>query len=239
MSATITIPWRAPAQVYNLGAGPLSPEVLARAEECIRHQKGAARERFAAYQPNPNAAQAVSEEALLPLLDRGEDVHGISTDRSISNVIPFNSKKYEDAVSDPKLSELRRRIDEEIGGLVRGLFASAPGKISLTQSGHFWYPAGSFMSWHTNSRVPGWRAYLSFAEEPGRSFFRYRHPESGEIITLEDTGWDLRIFKLEANTPLWHAVYSDTNRFSFGYMLTSRSLTERIKGRVAQTLSRN
>ena len=238
MTSKVTIPWGAPAQVYDLGSGPLSSEILNAAEECIRHQKDAAQERFAAFEPNPNAVDAVSENALQRLLQRGKDIHGIATDRSISNVIPFNSKKYDDAVSDDRLSQLRRRIDEEIGGLIRSLFSATPGKVSLTQSGHFWYPAGSFMGWHTNSRVPGWRAYLSFAEEPGRSFFRYRHPQSGDIVTLEDTGWDLRIFKLESGMPLWHTVYSDTNRFSFGYMLTSRSLTERIKGRLTRTLSR-
>ena len=238
LSSLVKIPWHAPTQVYDLGTSLLAEDLLASAQQCIHYQKQAAAQRFEAFQPDANAAEAVSEAALNRLLTRGLDVHGIATDRSISNVIPFNTAKYEDAVSDQQLRDLRKQIDDRIGGVIRQLFASTPGKISLIQSGHFWYPAGSFMSWHTNGRVPGWRAYLSFTEEPGQSFFRYRDPQTGDIVTLQDSGWDLRIFKLDSENPLWHAVYSNTNRFSFGYMLTSASLTERIKGRLRRTLSR-
>ena len=86
-------------------------------------------------------------------------------------------------------------------------------------SGHFWYPKGSYMGWHTNSRAPGWRIYINFAEEPDKSFFRYRDPETGEIITSWDNQWNLRVFRITARKPIWHCVHSDTNRFSLGYML--------------------
>jgi hypothetical protein len=86
-------------------------------------------------------------------------------------------------------------------------------------SGHLWYRAGSVLGWHTNTRVPGWRAYLSWAAEPGRSFFRYRDPIDGRIVTSWDTGLDLRLFHVSATEPLWHGVWAGTDRHSFGYRL--------------------
>jgi hypothetical protein len=86
-------------------------------------------------------------------------------------------------------------------------------------SGHLWYRPGTVLGWHTNTRVPGWRAYLSWAEEPGRSFFRYRDPEDGRVVTSWDTGLDLRLFHVSATEPLWHCVWAGTERHSFGYRL--------------------
>ena len=239
MNTPITIPWNTKKPVHNLGASLLPEDLMAMALECIHYQKQAATERYAEYQPDERAAEAVSEAALGSVLARGEDVHGIATDRSISNVIPFNVTKYQDAVNDQRLRELRKQIDLRIGDTFQQLFTDVPGKLKVVQSGHFWYPSGSFMGWHTNSRVPGWRAYLSYTEAPGESFFRYRDTDSEGIVTLPDQGWDLRVFRLGAENPLWHAVYSNTNRFSFGYMLTSESLTKRVERRVRQMFKGN
>ena len=84
------------------------------------------------------------------------------------------------------------------------------------------------MGWHTNNKAPGWRAYLTHASEPGKSFFRYRDPGSGEIVTSMDKEWDLRIFNVDPNAPFWHAVYSDTDRFSFGYRIFERTFVSAV-----------
>ncbi len=76
------------------------------------------------------------------------------------------------------------------------------------------------MGWHTNERTPGWRLYLTVADEPGRSIFRYRDPASGRITTVADARWNARLFRITAAPPLWHAIYSETHRFSIGYKLT-------------------
>ena len=75
------------------------------------------------------------------------------------------------------------------------------------------------MAWHTNSGVPGWRLYISYAQEPGKSFFRYRDPDTDEIVTSVDDEWTVRLFAIRADKPLWHAIYSETHRFSLGYMI--------------------
>jgi hypothetical protein len=73
------------------------------------------------------------------------------------------------------------------------------------------------MGWHTNFKVPGWRLYITHAAEPGKSFFRYRDPENGSIVTSWDREWNFRLFKVCKEKPFWHAVYSETDRYSFGY----------------------
>ena len=84
------------------------------------------------------------------------------------------------------------------------------------------------MGWHTNNRAPGWRVYLTYAEQPGKSFFRYRDPGTGHIVTSTDGGWDMRLFRVSPEAPLWHSVYTETHRFSFGYTLLETNPLRRI-----------
>ncbi len=89
----------------------------------------------------------------------------------------------------------------------------------LGVSGRIWYPVGGYMGWHTNDDNRGHKLYCTHARESNKSFFRYRNPESGEIVTSWDKeGWNFRIFKV-AEELLWHCVYSETDRISIGYTL--------------------
>jgi hypothetical protein len=90
-------------------------------------------------------------------------------------------------------------------------------------SGRIWYPPCGFMGWHTNNNNQGQKLYCSFAKEGGKSFFRFRHPETEEIITSWDKeGWNFRIFTVNEKL-LWHCVYSETHRFSIGYTLQTKN----------------
>ena len=91
------------------------------------------------------------------------------------------------------------------------------GKYIYHITGKFWYPSNGYMGWHTNNAYPGFRFYCSHADEENKSFFRYQHPETKEIITSWDRkGWIGRIFAINPKKPLWHCVYSETNRISIG-----------------------
>lgn len=108
-------------------------------------------------------------------------------------------------------------------------------------SGHLWYPKGSHMGWHTNGLAPGWRIFINYAEEPGKSFFRYRDPATGEIITAWDKQWNLRVLRITRRNPLWHCVYADTNRFSLGWMVISEQAQAGLAGfakRIQKKVSR-
>jgi hypothetical protein len=92
--------------------------------------------------------------------------------------------------------------------------------LSATKSGAFWYPPNGYMGWHTNESSPGTRFYFVHCPEGGKSFFRYKDPFTGEIVTSYDSaGWTIRGFQVgdSDHTRLWHCVYSDTDRISLGY----------------------
>ncbi|MCY6381252.1 hypothetical protein [Hoeflea prorocentri] len=183
------------------------------------------------FEPADDAAEQVSHAALQSILSAGRDVHGIARESEISNVIHFSASHIEGSVHDQTVKRLRKQVDDQMGSLLKTLFKSGY-KLKARTSGHFWYPPGSFMSWHTNSRSPGWRVYINYAETEGDSFFRYFKPETGEVVTLEDRQWNLRVFPVSQKTPFWHCVYSQTHRFSLGYMLIDYSLIPRLKRNV-------
>lgn len=100
-----------------------------------------------------------------------------------------------------------------------GAYTSKKGIKKFGISGRIWYPRNGFMGWHTNSDNKGYRLYCTFAREPKKSFFRFRDPRSGDIETsYDEEGWNFRVFQITHN-PLWHCVYSETDRFSIGYSL--------------------
>ena len=195
-------------------------DLMERFRACIDAQKNAVAPLM--FNPAPDALEAVSEAALRRILVSGRDVHGISSDRHISNVVVFNGSNVKDSIRNKDVLALRRRVDEAVKEKARRSF-QAPYPLTLACSGHLWYPPGGYMGWHTNSGAPGWRMYLSYAEEPGKSFFRYRDPVTHEIVTSWDDRWSVRMFEIRADVPLWHAVYSDTHRVSVGYVFYRHS----------------
>ncbi|HEY7530217.1 MAG TPA: hypothetical protein VIC56_06035 [Gemmatimonadota bacterium] len=206
---------------------------------CVRAQRDAAEGHVReTYRPDPEAAEVgASEAALQALLAEQRDVHGISTERHISNVVLFNSPRYADSVRSAEVVRLRRRVDAAIARRIRRSFR-APTPLTVTTSGHFWYPPGGYMAWHTNSGRPGWRMYVVWTDDPGRSFFRYRDPRTGAIVTSFDTGFDVRLFEIRADRPLWHAIRSDTHRFSLGYVVRPTTRWAQLREGLRRRLGR-
>ena len=192
--------------------------LLDAARACIDAQRRAGSLDTFESAPQAEAQAAVSVEALERTLESGTDVHGISREDEISNVVTFNAPHIENAVVDADIARKRAALDAIVGErLDRHLNLGVRHRIA--NSGHFWYPNTSYMGWHTNNKAPGWRVYLTHAAEPGRSFFRYRDPDSGDIVTSHDRLWDVRMFRVNPNQSFWHCVYSETDRFSFGYLI--------------------
>lgn len=218
--------------VFDLDVGILDTEFRTAAKECIAAQKIAAREAVEKFVPSPLALTEVSERALFEIMEQGKDIHGIATDRNISNVIAFGGHNVADAVRNDVVATLREKVDARMQKIAKSIFPREK-RLEITSSGHFWYPPGSYMGWHTNSGVPGWRVYINYAEEEGKSFLRYKYPQTSEIFTLQDKEWNIRLFRITRDRPLWHAVYSNTNRFSIGYMIYQRSLKDRVLGRLS------
>lgn len=222
--------------VHDLDAAVVDAELRDVILRCIAVQKASAIRARASFQTHPCSGAEVSAERLHQILSQGQDIHGIASDRSISNVITFSARNIQDAVIDPAVEQSRKEVDRQIARLVKALFRDNY-RLAVTSSGHLWYPPGAYMGWHTNSRVPGWRIYVNYAEQEGKSFFRYRDPDTKNIITLNDRHWNIRIFKISRDRPLWHSVYSETNRFSMGYMVFRDSHYDRVLRRFRRLFS--
>lgn len=107
------------------------------------------------------------------------------------------------------------KITDKLYPLVEELFP----EYTPVVSGHFYYPKGGFMSWHTNSDKPQKHVYITYVDQPNKSFFR----SFGNDKVITD--WDndiltVRVFDITDIEPYyWHCVYSDCNRYSFGFRL--------------------
>jgi len=86
-------------------------------------------------------------------------------------------------------------------------------------SGYFYYPKGGYMSWHTNSDKPEKHVYITYVDDPGKSFFR-SYVDNKIITDWDSEKLTVRTFDIVNKKPYyWHCVYSDCNRFSFGFRL--------------------
>jgi len=78
------------------------------------------------------------------------------------------------------------------------------------------YNPMSFMRWHTNSNAPGLRHYFTYTT--GRAIFRWRHPKTGEIFDeIDGEGWTYRTFVISPTQPVWHTIWTEKVRLSFGF----------------------
>ena len=123
-------------------------------------------------------------------------------------------KKGDIVVSPDVYAHYLEQFDE---GKVKGAAAALfPNSALKSISGRFYYPPKGYMGWHTNSNMEGWRVYASWAAEDKKSFFRYFH--KNKIWTeWEDKGWNFRAFEVKKASPYWHCVYTDCDRYSFGF----------------------
>lgn len=225
-----------PKRPYQeLDLGDASAELREAAEACFEVARRAGRPRKETFQPVDDSTVEVA--ILERHLAGNVDVFGLASDAELSNAIGFNSRHVAASIRDGEMRRVRRSFDDVLRREVARAFAPARAPL-LFWAADYWYPAGAYMGWHTNNRFPGWRIYVTHASEPGRSFFRYRDPLSGEVRTSLDARWMLRFFLVDPKRPLWHAIYADAERFSFGYMAHPRSPTALLKRRVRDVLER-
>jgi hypothetical protein len=108
------------------------------------------------------------------------------------------------------------------GGYEQAVFKAAnsmfPKSKLISVSGRFHYPPKGYMGWHTNSNAEGNRLYATFATTEKQSYFRYYDLEKKQIVTEWETkGWNFRAFQVKKERLYWHCVYTDSDRYSFGF----------------------
>jgi hypothetical protein len=74
-----------------------------------------------------------------------------------------------------------------------------------------------YMGWHSNSNFSNsWRIYCSYVAEGDKSFFRYF--KNNRVHTeYEKAGWNFRAFEVKKSPLYWHCVYTEIDRYSFGF----------------------
>jgi len=84
---------------------------------------------------------------------------------------------------------------------------------------HYYMGGNKCMSWHTNSDSPGKRIYYTFTA--GEAIFRYKNISTGKIENSYDIAgsWTRREFEIPKNNFLWHTIWTEKPRFSFGFKL--------------------
>lgn len=112
------------------------------------------------------------------------------------------------------------KVNEALVPFVQQMYPN----LHISASGFFVYPANhGFMSWHTNSNSPGKRIYIAYVEQDNKSFFRHYDAHSKQMITSWDAvGINAREFHVDSQDLLWHCVYAECDRYSFGF----RALTQ-------------
>ncbi len=170
--------------------------------------------------PAGQAQQAVSKEQLQAIKAETDSTDSIVSARSRAtgnqNVVMLRNAPCCGTNYFPHLRKILERLGIDV----------LDGR-HCRQTGGFWYPPKGYMGWHTNEDDAGIRCYLVFAREHKESFFRYQDPRDGRIVTRWDRqGWWLRRFRVgSARHRLWHCVYSNTDRISLGFAVTSHGLS--------------
>lgn len=206
-------------------------------EDCVKAQKNAAAETLRMiFKPHPDPERDVSPAVLEEILQSNKDPSGSRTEQ-ITNAIMFNDSRYPNAVLGEEIAVTRKRVDKMIAEKIKKIFQEGR-KLNVQCSAFLLYPPSGYMSWHTNWDNPAWRLYINYAEEPGKSFFRYRNPDTGEIITSVDKKINFRLFRALRDKPLWHAIYSGTYRYSLGYKMTKADgFLRRLKRKLLTSLA--
>jgi hypothetical protein len=155
--------------------------------------------------PNPEITQLLAEIIRdSKLLWESLPSRNISKSTFLSKQIPIREEVYK----------------EDIGrslGITHENFSkiiSILGSAQITNA-MVYYPM-SMMGWHTNSNNIGKRIYYTFSAK--ESLFRYLDPITNEYInSYDDIGWTTREFVISKERPLWHCVWTEDIRFSFGF----------------------
>lgn len=224
--------YNAPSSFIELRSWETDQALLNAMGRCVEAQKAAVSPiEQAGFRPDPLAAEQVSEQALAVLL-RNSVQRDHAVERRPCNRIVFKRTAAQGAVVSHEVIAAREQVDAIVAGKLRALFQRGS-RLVIHNSGCFWYPPGGYMGWHTDFCKPGWRLYVTFVSEPDRSFFRYRNPDTGNVVTDHDRQWSFRLFRVRPTRLLWHAVYSDTHRFSVGYqILPPPTRLDRIRARL-------
>lgn len=115
--------------------------------------------------------------------------------------------------------EIEAYANEQIRKLMKRANIESRFSREVDARGSTYMPPGGFMEYHTNrSHHIAWRLYFHHLQGDGESYFAYKHPYDDSVRHIADSNLGCNMFKIrpESKRLLWHSIWSETHRFSFG-----------------------
>ena len=135
------------------------------------------------------------------------------------SLVPLEYLTKTDKDFNPKEFSLVPLNDWDHSGEHREYFNSFIQKIeqdyNVTCSLMVYYPAGSYIGWHTNSNFEFYNAICTFSDT-GDSFFEY--VENEDLIKVQDNiGWTVKKTKWGKEDSVLHRAVSNCNRITLTF----------------------
>jgi len=128
----------------------------------------------------------------------------------IHSLVPAHSDDFDEKFEELVSTMARKNIEE---------FKDSE-NILVRRAAFYLYDVDNFMGWHTNSASPAWRIYLTYTEEPNKSYICHFDEETQKVVKSYDKeGITCRAFNLKDYPPLKHSVLSQTKRWSIGFRI--------------------
>jgi|GEM_PF-2323460 len=109
-----------------------------------------------------------------------------------------------------------------------------------------YYPAGGYISWHTNWNAPGYNIVFTYSQG-GKGYWRHidpsgsscLQPDLGKLVHIDDSpGWHCKAgyfgSKENPQNVVWHSAYTDEPRLSLAYILHDKSIWENLVSEIGE-----
>ena len=150
------------------------------------------------------------------------------------------------------LGKMAREDPDKWHSIMYKLKKELPAFIGAHSNALFnYYPSKGYVGWHTNWNANAYQILFSWSET-GESWFKYRDPETKEVVTVQDKpGWNCRHYyfghKSERDNHCWHAMYTECERITLAFKVVNgeglhdviNPMAEKLRNEIIEDISEN
>lgn len=167
-------------------------------------------------------------------IDKEKKVNACS-EEYLDNITGKMIGRTEDAITfnvllESKFEDTSKKLNNDLAEWDnhQGYIVAVPGRATLRHEKFSRnalatiYPKDGYMAWHNNHDAPGYNVLFSWTEN-GQGFFRYKDPETKEIVTMDDKpGWTCKVGYFagpnEMDKIFWHCCSADELRITVAWI---------------------
>jgi len=138
------------------------------------------------------------------------------------------------------IGKMAREDPDKWGQIMWEIKKELPAFIGAHSNALFnYYPCKGHVGWHTNWNANAYQILFSWSET-GESWFKYRDPETKEVVTVQDKpGWNCRHYyfghQSERDHHCWHAMYTECERVTLAFkVVNGKGLHDPINSKAVQ-----